>query len=243
MKMVLFRLGLALAALLGAALPATASDAALCHAAAREAAARTGVPEAVLLAISLTETGTKRDGRFDAWPWTVNMEGKGVWFDTREQALAYALDEQARGARSFDLGCFQLNHRWHGEAFRQSVEAMFDPVATAMYAAKFLGDLYAETGSWEKAAGLYHSRTPDLAAKYAGLFAKHLRTAEARAGAPLDVPDLPLRMAGLAADATPRVNDYPLLQRGHSGQMGSLVPLSLFGRRAGVTGTGADASL
>lgn len=247
MKMLLFRLGVALAVLLALARPMWASDATLCHAAAREAAARTGVPEAVLLAISLTETGTKRDGRFDAWPWTVNMEGKGVWFDSRDEALAYALAEQARGARSFDLGCFQLNHRWHGEAFQQSVEAMFDPVATALYAARFLGDLYAETGSWEKAAGLYHSRTPALAEKYAGLFSKHLRTAEARVGGPLDMPDMPLRLAALTPPgAEARVNDYPLLQRGHAGQMGSLVPLSLFGRREGLGGARqavADASL
>ncbi|MFB2530602.1 lytic transglycosylase domain-containing protein [Paracoccus sp. p3-h83] len=226
-----------------------AGDAALCLMAARQAAAQTGVPEDVLLGIALTETGTKREGRFDAWPWTVNMEGKGAWFDSRQAALDFVQQAQARGARSFDIGCFQLNHRWHGQHFA-SPDAMFDPLAGALYAAQFLSQLYAEAGSWEGAAGLYHSRTPALAEKYAGLFTKHRATAQGRVadGPGLDLPmGGPVRLASVSpADmaVSPRVNDYPLLQRGHVGQMGSLVPMALIGRRGTpLAQGGADASL
>ena len=118
------------------ALPATATTDAsanaisdICLRAGQTAARRAGVPEPVLLAITLTETGRVMNGRHRPWPWTVNMEGVGKWFDTREEALAYVRAHHARGARSYDVGCFQINYRWHGQAFA-SIEAMFDPTST-----------------------------------------------------------------------------------------------------------------
>ena len=41
-------------------------------------------------AVALTETGKKQDGRLRAWPWAINREGKGYWFENYEQALAFA---------------------------------------------------------------------------------------------------------------------------------------------------------
>ena len=156
---------LVLALLLALPGPVRAMGEALCTAAGRAAAQATGVPESVLRAISLTETGRMRGGHLRAWPWTVNMEGKGKWFDTREEALAYVRAHHARGARSYDVGCFQINYRWHGNAFA-SVEEMFDPTQNALYAARFLASLHRETGSWSKSAGAYHSRTPKYATRY-----------------------------------------------------------------------------
>src|SRR6056297_2407601 len=58
---------------------AAAGGAAVCDAAAAEAARRSGVPVAVLRAITRTETGRpgRSGGGLDPWPWTVNMEGIG----------------------------------------------------------------------------------------------------------------------------------------------------------------------
>ncbi|MEI4471364.1 lytic transglycosylase domain-containing protein [Frigidibacter sp. MR17.24] len=183
----------ALAVLAPTAAPATAADpaatSALCDRAAATAARETGVPLDVLRAIALTETGRKSDGSFRAWPWTVNMEGAGHWFPDRESALAYVARERARGARSFDIGCFQINHLWHGKAFA-SVEQMFDPIAGARYAADFLAGLHAESGSWSRAAGAYHSRTPALAGRYAARFDR-LRATLAGAPAPVELAALP----------------------------------------------------
>lgn len=142
---------------------------AICEAAAAEASQVSGVPLPVLMAISLNETGRKSQGRLRPWPWTVNMEGKGEWFDTPDEALAYVYKEFKRGARSFDVGCFQINYKWHNQHFT-SIEQMFDPRANALYAARFLTELYAEKGSWTKAAGAYHSRTPENADRYAARF-------------------------------------------------------------------------
>lgn len=152
-----------LAATLAAqALPARAN---LCDAAADRVARESAVPVSVLRALTRVETGRSRGGRLEPWPWTVNMEGEGRWFDSRAAALDYARRQRDKGARSFDTGCFQINYRWHGNAFR-SLEQMFDPLENARYAAAFLKRLHAETGSWNQAAGAFHSRTPQHALRY-----------------------------------------------------------------------------
>ena len=157
---------------LGVAAPAAmaATDAAkVCDAVAAVAAQEAGLPPAMLLALTRTETGRARGGKLTPWPWTVNMEGVGRWFEDRDAALAYARKHHARGARSFDVGCFQINYRWHGEAF-SSIESMFDPNENALYAARFLSKLYDEFGNWETAAGAYHSRTKQFADRYKARF-------------------------------------------------------------------------
>ena len=132
---------------------------AICRNAAIKAADRHGVPRDVLVAITLVETGTKRGGAFGAWPWTVNVAGKGFWLDSRAAALLTAQQALARVQPSFDVGCFQLNYKWHGQHFA-SIDQMFEPGPSGDYAAQFLKSLHAETGDWIKAAGFYHSRTP-----------------------------------------------------------------------------------
>ncbi len=141
----------------------TGSD--ICEDASEYAASRVGVPLQIMRALTRTETGRRLDGQFLPWPWTVNMEGEGKWFATMHEALNYAISNYETGARSFDVGCFQVNFKWHGEAF-SSIEEMFDPYQNALYAARFLASLYQELGSWTAAAGAYHSRTPELAEKY-----------------------------------------------------------------------------
>lgn len=167
MRLVVLTLALALAAGAAAGAPRASSDADLCEAAALRAAAAEHTPPEVLRAIALAETGGGKGGKGRPWPWTTNVEGVGKWHESREAAIAHIRRRHAEGARSYDIGCFQINRRWHGEAF-DSLEEMFDPDANARYAARFLKDLKKEAGSWTRAAGWYHSRTPELAAKYRG---------------------------------------------------------------------------
>ncbi|CAD0186561.1 Transglycosylase SLT domain protein [Ruegeria sp. THAF57] len=166
-------LGLAFALCVAQAAIAVASPqtAALCDRAARRAALSHDVPIDVMRAITRVETGRTLDSQIAPWPWTINVEGRGFWFNSEVEAKSYIFNIFKAGKRSFDIGCFQINYRWHGKAFR-SIDAMFDPRESADYAARFLKDLYAELGSWTAAAGAYHSRTPDLAAAYSGRFRK-----------------------------------------------------------------------
>ena len=196
----------------------------VCDRAAEFAAEQTGVPVAVLKAISLTETGRKRNGTMRPWPWTVNMEGKGVWFNSEDDARAYVYKNYKRGARSFDVGCFQINYKWHGQEFA-SIEEMFDPVPNALYAAKFLLKLYREKGDWGDAAGAYHSRTPKYANRYEARFNAY------RLGLVNDSePPSPALLVSTAAPVSvaqpERINRYPLLRsNGGARALGSLVPL------------------
>lgn len=151
------------------AVPALAGPADICEGAIARGAARAGVPQEVLHAISLTETGRNDGGRFRPYPWAINREGKGYWFGSREEALAFAKQSLMDGRPSFDVGCFQINYHWHGKNF-PSLEAMFDPDKGASYAAQFLRSLYAERGDWSLAAGAYHSQTPERAGIYRARF-------------------------------------------------------------------------
>ena len=204
---------------------AASDPASLCDRAAEIAAAETGVPLSVLLAIARAETGRRRQGLLAPWPWTVNMEGAGRWFETSAEALAYVEKSRANGSRSFDIGCFQINHLWHGDAF-SSVEAMFDPVTNARYAAQFLETLYRDTGSWTTAAGYYHSRTPDRATRYAERF-ERIRQGLAKHAEPGE--DAPARIAMAEVPDAPEGADdnaFPLLLTKSAGLRGSLVPIA-----------------
>ena len=200
---------------------ASPQTAPICDIAAQTASSESGVPLAVMRSITRTETGRTRDGALQPWPWTVNMEGLGKWFDTEDAARAYVFKHFKRGARSFDVGCFQINYKWHGQAFH-SIDEMFDPLANARYAARFLTQLFEETGDWSAAAGVYHSRTPEYATRYRARFDRIHKTMQ---GAPL------LRTASTNT-RLPRVNTYPLLQSGEQAGHGSLVPLGQGGGQA-----------
>jgi Transglycosylase SLT domain len=182
---------------------------ALCLRAAADAAAETGVPYDVLLAISTVETG--RNNR--PWPWTVNFGGDGTWFDTAEEAEASVAKALDQGATNVDLGCFQLNYRWHAQGFA-SIADMLDPAQNATYAARFLADHFAQTGDWALAAAAYHSATPEYAAAYQARFEAVYAGVQSDGGQDV-APDLP---------AGDRLNRFPLLVAGASGTRGSLVP-------------------
>lgn len=209
-KPMILRLCLAVCLMLPQTALAMRDPAQLCEAAAVAAGRQVGVPAAVMRALTLTETGRNRDGALRPWPWAINHGGEGAWFPTEAEALAFARTTLAGGARNFDVGCFQLNHRWHGDAF-PDLETMFDPMSNAVYAARFLRTQYDAHGTWTAAAGAYHSNTPEYAERY--------RTRFAQLYAGLDEAPDPA-----APDmAAPRVNRFPLLNGG-AGAGGSLVP-------------------
>lgn len=202
----------------------------MCVAAAKQAAAAHNVPEDVLIAISLTETGTRRAGALQPWPWAVNDGGASHWFDTRDDAVAFAYGRYKAGARNFDVGCFQLNFRWHGEAFA-SLTDMFAPGPNADYAARYLKAQYAETGDWTAAAGRYHSRTEVYARRYRDTFAAHrdrVRSGSFSAAAP--APQRRASTGGLAALAAPAGQSAPgsLVSLGTAGQSILVQGRSLF---------------
>ena len=156
--------------LLGAAAPfplPVSGDGALCHAATEEAERGSGVPNQLLTAISRVETGLADPvtGRREAWPWSINVEGAGHTYASKEEAVAAVHQFQLAGARSIDVGCMQVNLLQHPDAFA-SLEAAFDPGTNARYGARFLTELFGQTGSWPHAVAAYHSQTPGIGESY-----------------------------------------------------------------------------
>ena len=139
----------------------------LCRAAILAAERASGVPDRLMQAVGIIESG-RRDaqGQVAPWPWTINVEGQGFTFESKAEAIAAVNAHRARGARSIDVGCMQVNLLHHGQAFA-SLDEAFDPAANARYAARFLLQLLAQTGSWPRAVAGYHSLTPDLGEPYA----------------------------------------------------------------------------
>lgn len=194
--------------MLSAGLPAREDPAGLCLDAAANAARRTGVPYDVLLAISKVETG--RNNR--PWPWTVNFGGDGRWFDSIVEAETSVTEAVEKGVTNVDLGCFQLNYRWHAKGFA-TVADMLDPDQNATYAAGFLAAQYAQTGDWALAAAAYHSRTPEYAKIYKAKFEAAYAGVADESSMSVDEPE-----------DNQRPNGFPLLVAGATGTRGSLVP-------------------
>nr|WP_143524022.1 transglycosylase SLT domain-containing protein [Xaviernesmea rhizosphaerae] len=132
-----------------AATPAAAN---VCEQEISAAAARYGIPEGILYSVGLTETGRKGSLQ----PYAMNIEGKAVFASSAEEVLQLFRSARAQGARLIDLGCMQINYRFHGEQFA-SVEAMLDPRLNVDYAARFLATLHARHETWTMAVARYHA--------------------------------------------------------------------------------------
>ncbi|TMV53446.1 lytic transglycosylase domain-containing protein, partial [Thioclava sp. BHET1] len=153
------------------------------------------IPGNLLLAIGFQEAGLSRGGQVTVWPWSVNAAGDGRMFDTRQAAQDWVRAQLKAGTGSIDVGCMQVNLRWHPEAFA-TLDAAFDPVRNVDYAARFLRDLYRRTGDWMTAAGSYHSFSTEERNRYLAALDQNLKVANARAARAPDV-----QLAATAPDA------------------------------------------
>ena len=128
-----------------------------CGLAAQRAEQQAGLPPGLLQAIGEVESG--------GWPWAVGEAGAGRTFAAPADAIAWVQQRQAAGARSIDVGCFQVNLMYHPAAFASLAEA-FDPDSNARAAAAYLLALHARLPAWADVAAAYHSQTPDLGQAY-----------------------------------------------------------------------------
>jgi hypothetical protein len=180
----------------------------LCLPAVEAAERAEGIPAGLLRSIAFVESARPDpvSGRAVPWPWTINAEGQGRYFETREAALAETRALLASGMRSIDVGCAQVNLMHHPAAFA-SLEAAFDPATNTAYAARFLRSLHGATGSWPFAAAHYHSATPERGHAYAQRVAAAWPDAARHGPWPAAPADLP---AGVRVAVAPAAPDYSL---------------------------------
>ncbi len=129
-----------------------------CEKLARKAEEKYQLPKNILLSIARVESGYgKVEGITRSWPWTLNAGGNSGYFETKKDALKDLKTKLKRGVRNVDLGCMQINYKWHNKFFK-SVNQMMDPSINVDYGARFLKRLYQRHGSWDKAIKYYHSK-------------------------------------------------------------------------------------
>jgi soluble lytic murein transglycosylase-like protein len=150
-----------------AALAADPPPQAACAIAGAAAEQAADLPANMLVSIGIVESGRADplSGKIQPWPWTVNVDGAGHYFDSKDDAIAFTRLAESSGAQDVDVGCFQISLQNHPDAFA-SLNDAFDPAANATYAASYLTALKTQTGSWDQAIADYHSATPALGLPY-----------------------------------------------------------------------------
>lgn len=162
------------------------------------------VPPQLLASIGRVESGRRDPGTgvWGAWPWTINAEGQGAYFDTKADAIKAVEALQARGVRSIDVGCMQVNLMYHPAAF-PNLDMAFEPAVNADYAARFLVQLYGQTGDWTKATANYHSANPGEGGPYADKVTSIWPEEQRKAGIAPPMPFAPGRIGPFASAVPP----------------------------------------
>ena len=145
----------------------SAETGALCRVPIAQAERNLRIPRQLLAGVSLAESGRWHTAKKEsfAWPWTVTSGKKSHYFASQEAAIREVKDLRSKGVRNIDVGCMQVNLRYHPTAFA-SLEEAFDPTANVAYAANFLAALHDETRSWTRSVARYHSSTPARGSAY-----------------------------------------------------------------------------
>ena len=115
------------------------------------------IPNGLLLAISLVESG--EDGV--PQPNAVSLGVRTVHTHSRSDAIRRI---QGHANNAF-VGCMQLSVKHHRSAFH-SLDAMMDPKANIWYAGHMLVRLHSETGSWARAVARYQGGSSGQAHHY-----------------------------------------------------------------------------
>ena len=123
------------------------------------------LPQKLLTSIALVESGIKKKEKpFQSWPWTLNVSGQSIYFDSKFETLKY-LKENINKIKSIDVGCMQINTLYHLENFKD-LSHIVEPEENVKYAAMFLSKLYKKYKSWNEAVSRYHSSIPQRKKKY-----------------------------------------------------------------------------
>lgn len=139
------------------------------------------VPVRLLHAVALAESGRAVAGGRElfAWPWTVTARGKGRYYPDKKSAIAAVRKLRASGVRNIDVGCMQVNLKYHPRAF-ENLEQAFDPVTNTGYAARHLADLRKSSRTWTRAVGRYHTGNKTRGAAYSARVFKIWRRQQGR---------------------------------------------------------------
>ena len=141
----------------------------------RDAAAEIPVSPTVFYALALLESGqSERTPGYRPWPWTLTVNGKPHFFDSRAMAEAFLRQAIAAAPEQLGIGLYQIEHRFHAHRF-DGLEQMLDPWHNVRVAADIFREALAREGGnvWQ-AVGRFHSGTPRFALAYQRRFGMKL---------------------------------------------------------------------
>lgn len=147
----------------------------LCQIAIKKAETTYQIKNDLLQTIALVESGRwdSTEGKRVAWPWTVQANGKGHYYKTKQEAIIAIKQMQSQGITNIDVGCMQINLKYHGSQFSSLDEAL-DPENNVSYSAKFLRNLYQRNQrNWQKTAMQYHSKNLHKGINYKNKLEQH----------------------------------------------------------------------
>jgi hypothetical protein len=121
------------------------SPRAACLVAARDAEIAHGLPEGLLTAIALNESGLHA--------YALNLRGRAYFPETREEARRLLVSAGTRGM----AGCFQINAGVH---VARGDDWPLDPPRAADWAARYLAQHYETYGDWGRAILRWHGASP-----------------------------------------------------------------------------------
>jgi hypothetical protein len=124
----------------------------------RSIAAERGIPNTLLYAIALTESGQqlKPADVYRPWPWTLNIAGRGYFFDSRLAAWQALTVSLQAGQQSVDIGLMQVNWRYHQDRLGSPWQAL-EPYHNLRVGAEILQDCYENKHDWWTSVGCYHA--------------------------------------------------------------------------------------
>ena len=121
-----------------------------------------GIPEILFYAVALQESERPNTNR--PWPWTANVNGQGLYFETRKELFDHLDGLLEQGIDNFDVGPMEVNWHWNGHLFR-SLWAATDPYTNLRVAALIIRNYFRQSRSYEDAIGRYHSPNDSEKAK------------------------------------------------------------------------------
>ena len=125
-----------------------------------------GVPKPILKAVCRLES--------DLRPYVLNVQGEPHVFESAEEARFFLRKVLASGIRNVDVGCMQINWRWH-EHFVKNPELLLDGEMCLRYGAFLLKKLAHVKGGWTQAVLHYHSGDTTAQERYLTKFKKILK--------------------------------------------------------------------
>jgi len=124
----------------------------------RQIANTHGIPQEIFYAVALAESGKTIESLHHRrpWPWTLNVAGKGLYFESRWQAWRTLEEALRSGQDSIDIGLMQVNWRFHHDKL-QSTWLALEPRHNLRVAASILRACYRQRRDWWLSVGCYHA--------------------------------------------------------------------------------------